>query len=141
MENLIAGVGAATLLGSPFTQNAVQAGCVQLDSVNARYPIYPGQGAAVRRSALKGRGDAIRAWLQALEDARVWLPDHQDDAQRVLAEAGIPAPAAAGLLANVPSTLAPDRPGLELVIAQRHSLGLPGGEVRYEDLTDLSLLP
>jgi ABC-type nitrate/sulfonate/bicarbonate transport system substrate-binding protein len=140
MENLIAGVGAATLLGFPFTQSAIKAGCVELESVNVRYPSYPGQGAAVRKGAFTQKGDSIRAWLQALEDARIWLPDHGPDAQSLLADAGVPAPAVAAMLANVPSTLVPDRPGLELVIAQRHSLELPGGDVNYEDLTDLSLL-
>ena len=111
-DAVLAGRGDATLLGQPFARLAVEAGLVQIASVQQAYPAFPGQ-AIVMRQASPAR-ERIGAWLNELEQARRQMQD--------------------------PDSLRPSPEGIALLTAQRRLLGLAGGEDTYTNIVDASLL-
>jgi ABC-type nitrate/sulfonate/bicarbonate transport system substrate-binding protein len=111
-EAMLAGRGDATLLGQPFARQAVEAGLMQIASVQQAYPAFPGQG-IVMRQASPAR-ERIGAWLCELEQARRQIQD--------------------------PDSLRPSAEGVMLLIEHRRLLGLPGGEDTYTTIVDASLL-
>lgn len=109
---LLEGRGDATLLGPPFMTQAVEAGLLQVASVQQAYPAFPGQG-IVMRQASPAR-ERIGAWLRELEQARQQTQDLD--------------------------SLRPTDEGIALLIEHRRLLGLPGGEDTYTHVVDTSLL-
>lgn len=133
---LLAGEGDATLLGPPFAGLAEANGMRGLAQVDQVYPGFPGQGIVIRAGLPAERRDEIVRWLAALERARAECRSDAGAAAQALVAAGTD-PAVASTLANaVSDRLTPDRPGVELLLAQRRQLGLPGAEDAYEDLVD-----
>lgn len=110
-EALLAGRGDATLLGPPFVSQAVDAGLMQIASVQQAYPAFPGQG-IVMRQASPAR-ERIGTWLRELEQARRQTRDLE--------------------------SLRPTAEGVALLIEHRRLLGLPGGEDTYTNIVDASL--
>lgn len=111
-DALLAGHGDATLLGPAFAEQAIEAGLMQIASVEQAYPAFPGQG-IVMRQASPAR-ERIGAWLRELELARRQMQ---------------------GL-----DSLRPTTEGVALLIEHRRLLGLPGGDDAYADIVDTSLL-
>ncbi len=140
LNKLLAGEGDATLLGPPFEAMAAEAGMRALASVNALYPAFPGQGVVVRQETVAHSADLLASWLAALEEARSLGRDHPEKTRDDLIAAGFSAPGARGLVAGIGSTLIPDRQGVNLLIAQRGRVGLPGAEVTYEEIVDARFL-
>jgi ABC-type nitrate/sulfonate/bicarbonate transport system substrate-binding protein len=139
LDALLAGDGDATLLGPPFDQVAAQAGCPKLASVNETWPQFPGQGLVLLRKRYIELAQALAAWLMDLGDMRDWMLASPDEAIKLLVDAGLP-PAFAATAPNAsPASWRPDRAGIELLIEHRQIAGLPGGDLRYSDLVDLSL--
>lgn len=135
-EALAAGEGDVTLLGPPFDGIAEQKGLVRLASVNAAYPAFPGQGIVARRALLRERADEVRAWLGALEAGRRLALSAPERARTIVEAAGMPGPVAQAMVKAAPKSLVPDRDGVDLLIAQRRSLGLRGGDYDYGALVD-----
>jgi ABC-type nitrate/sulfonate/bicarbonate transport system substrate-binding protein len=140
-ESLRAGRGDATLLGPPFDTKAVEAGLVRIARIQSAYPDFPGQGLVVSASAMDRLGPCLRTWLAGLNRARARMTEDREASAEALKEAGFPPGAVDGLLAGTPRSLVPDRAGVELLIRQRRSVGLPGAELAYDDLVDLRVLP
>lgn len=140
-DALVAGRGDATLLGPPFDGLALQAGLARIASVQERYPSFPGQGLVVSAATLERLRPTLRAWLEGLEAARKRMLGDPAAARGALEKAGFPAAAVDAMLRSAPASLRPDRAGVELLIAQRRSAGLPGAQTSYEALVDLSVLP
>lgn len=111
-EALLAGRGDATLLGQPFVRQAVDAGLIQIASVQQSYPTFPGQGIVMRQSS--PTRERIGAWLHELEQARRHIQD--------------------------PDSLRPTIDGVKMLIEHRRLLGLAGGEDTYTTIVDASLL-
>lgn len=140
LDALLAGQGDATLLGPPFDATAIAAGQRRLGTVQERYPRFPGQGLVVSRQALPRLRDTLREWLQALETACQHAVSAPDDVTAALQSAGgLDAATAQGLQRAIPTTLRPDREGVELLIAMRRDLGFPGSEDTFEQLVQSSL--
>lgn len=140
-DALASGNGDATLLGPPFDVIGTQAGLVRLARVQDRHPDFPGQGLVVRTSAIERLRPALARWLAGLTRACECLRSSEDDARKILIDAGFPAVAAHPMLAAAPESLLPARAGVELLIRQRREVGLPGADNSYETLVDISLLP
>lgn len=140
-DALVAGRGDATLLGPPFDAMALQAGLARIASVQERYPAFPGQGLVVSASAMDRLRPALRDWLHGLEAARKRMASDPVAARRALEMAGFPPMALDAMLRSAPASLRPDRAGVDLLIGQRRSAGLPGAQTSYEALVDLSVLP
>lgn len=136
-DRLVAGQGAATLLGPPFTQRAIAAGLVERANVDVCYPGFPGQGIVIDRNLESSRRVAVEAWLRSLEAAL----GEANGADAKMRLADIYGPAADTMRATLPRCLTPDPAGIALLIGQRSRLGLPGGDDRLEDLVDTSFLP
>lgn len=139
-QALLAGDGDATLLGPPFDGIAIAQGARVLSRVNERYPAFPGQGLVVRRSSDDRVRARVIAWLAALDHARARALPGRNVAVSHLMEAGMPRPLAETMIEGLPNSLAPDRDGVALLIAQRRRAGLRGGSVTYSDLVDSDLL-
>lgn len=133
---LVEGDGDATLLGPPFDAMAEQAGMRRLADVDAAYPAFPGQGIVVRSGMYPERYAEMVRWLGALERARGECRRDPASAAEDLAATGLHAAIAARLAGAVADGLATDRAGVELLIAQRRQLGLPGADDGFEDLVD-----
>jgi ABC-type nitrate/sulfonate/bicarbonate transport system substrate-binding protein len=138
-DALLAGQGAATLLGPPFVSLALAQGLVELASVQACYPHFPGQGLVVSRSRLERRG-LLGTWLSQLSQALLRLSENTDDLGAALASQGLPTSAVEAMLATLPRELVPDPRGIELLITQRRRLGLVGSNATYQQIVDTSLL-
>lgn len=138
-EALAAGRGAATLLGPPFDGLALAQGLVELASVQARYPHFPGQALVVSKSRLERR-DLLGAWLSQLSQALRRMPANPGDLGAALASQGLPASAVEAMLTTLPRELVPDPRGVELLITQRRRLGLVGADATYQQVVDTSLL-
>lgn len=135
-DALLAGQGSATLLGGPFEQMALDAGFVRLGLVSDLYPAFPGQGVVARIACEEEIAAPLKTWLSAMEAARSWISARPQEVREALLSAGHPPAAVEGWLASSPDSLRPGREGIELLIAQRRQLGLPGGEDSFEDLVD-----
>ncbi|TFZ02787.1 ABC transporter substrate-binding protein [Ramlibacter henchirensis] len=138
---LLAGLGDATLLGPPFDAMALQAGLSRMASVQEWYPAFPGQGLVVSAAAIERLRPALSAWLRGLEAARQRMAANPEAGRQALELAGFPASAVDAMVRSAPASLRPDRAGVELLIEQRRTAGLPGGDTTYEELVDSSLLP
>lgn len=136
-DRLLGGDGDATLLGPPFVEMAEAQGLVRLIDADKAYPGFPGQGLVVRQGLIEQRGDGLTRWLAALERARADCLRDPAMVAAVLEAGGLPAPVAARLASFVGETLTPSRSGMELLVAQRLRLGLPGGDDDYDALVDL----
>lgn len=145
-DALLAGEGAATLLGPPFDSLALQAGMTLLARVQDHYPAFPGQGLVIRQETIERRRPQLQAWLAALEHIAAIC--HADAAGPGLAAAnrgrlvaaGFAPLVAAAMLENLPAGLRPPRAGIELLRRHRQQLALEGAEDSYERLVDTSLL-
>jgi len=133
---LIAGDGDATLLGPPFLGMAEAAGMQCLAHADRAFPGFPGQGIVVRTGQLGDRRDEIVRWLAALEQARA---DIVADPLALMPR-GATLPVATALVDAVSTTLVPDPAGIDLLVAQRRHLGLPGADAVYSTLVDTGLL-
>lgn len=140
LEALLAGEGDATLLGPPFDQAAVAAGCPKLASVNEAWPLFPGQGLVLSRRRAHELLPALAAWLKGLGRMRDWMKASPQDAIAALVDAGSPPAFAASATAAVTGSWRPDAAGIELLIEHRRIARLPGSELNYPDLVDLSLV-
>lgn len=141
LDVLVAGQGDATLLGPPFDAMALAAGFVSLGRINDSYPAFPGQGIVVRKETLQRQRAALSAWLSALEAGRQSIVDKPDAARAALAAEGFAGAAVDTMIAACPPfSLAPDPKGVDLLLAQRRQVGLPGGDVSYDALVDLTVL-
>jgi ABC-type nitrate/sulfonate/bicarbonate transport system substrate-binding protein len=139
-NKLLAGEGDATLLGPPFDGMAADAGMRVLASVNERYPAFPGQGVVARQDTVAHSADLLVSWLAALEEARALGRDHPEKTRGDLTAAGFSGPVARALVAGIGSTLIPDPQGVNLLIAQRARVGLPGAESSYGEIVDARFL-
>jgi hypothetical protein len=139
MQAMLAGEGAATLLGPPFDAQALGQGLHRLASVQQHYPQFPGQGLVVSRSALPRLRPVLSHWLHGLEQARLQIGSAA--AQQALLAAGYPAAALDQVVQWTPATLRPDPAGVQLLIAQRLAVGLPSAASDYASLVDDTLLP
>jgi len=139
LDALLAGEGDATLLGSPFDALAKAAGQVLIDSVQDRYPAFPGQGIIVSRSALPRFREQLGQWLTALNETCHRASVDPDAVKTGLAQVTGNDPSM--MFGVLPATLKPSRPGFDLLIAMRRELGLPGSEDSYDELVDAVLLP
>lgn len=139
-DDLMAGIGDATLLGPPFDSMALTLGRTMIARVQDAYPKFPGQGLVVRHNTLIRRLPQFRAWFEALESARKQAEAVPDAASIVIAAAGFEPLAAAAMVNNLPHSLRPDREGVDLLVRHRQRLGLPGGDDTYETLVNETLL-
>ncbi|KAF1021568.1 MAG: hypothetical protein GAK30_01787 [Paracidovorax wautersii] len=139
-DALRSGAGDATLLGPPFDSLALAQGLSLVQTIQARYPAFPGQGVVIRHANEAARPKTAQ-WLRDLEQARVAMLGQAAWAQSVLAGVGLPAAAVTAMLASVPATLRPDAAGIALLIAHRKTLDLPGSNEQYATIVDESLLP
>lgn len=137
LDRLLAGEGAATLLGPPFTEMAEAKGLRRLADADAAYPGFPGQGLVVRRSLIDQRGGDLGRWLGALEQARSECRAQPAAVAAGLAASGLPQVVAERLAGFVGETLTFSPEGVELLIGQRRRLGLPGGDASPDALVDL----
>lgn len=135
-DALLAGTGAATLLGPPFDGMALQAGMTLLARVQDCYPAFPGQGLVVRQDTIARRRQQLRAWLAALQQAMA----DAAGAGAALEAAGFAPAAVPALLANLPAALRPAREAIELLRRHRQQLALEGSDDSYERLVDTGLL-
>ena len=136
---LIQGEGDATLLGPPFDSMAIERGHHKLATIQDVYPNFPGQGLVVRKSvghSLEG----LKTWVRMLQESLKTLPANEVRLKEALEDLSLPSEAVAALIKTFPKTLIPDRKGIELLIAQRAELSLPGAASTYEQITDCSLL-
>lgn len=129
LEALLRARGDFTLLGPPFDAMAQEAGLACLATVQDAYRAFPGQGLVLRAGSIARLRPRLAPWLTALDEA-VRRAGHGDPA--ALAHPGA---------ALMPRSLLPDRSGVELLVAMRRRLGLPGGETHYDALVDTSFLP
>ena len=111
-KSMLAGSGDATLLGDQLTSKAVEAGFVQVASVQQAYPSFPGQGIVMRMS--NTQRDRIGVWLRELDEAR--------KSTQLL------------------DSLQPTDEGIAILTEHRRMLGLPGGEDNYTQIVDASLI-
>lgn len=141
VEALERGTGDAALLVPLFEQRILAAGGHVLGRVDESFPGFPGQGLAVRRSALDKIGPELSAWLDALREAGQWAEANPAEAETIVMDkTGLPAPAVAGLLAAAPLDYRPALASLELIVSQRTELGLPGAEGGMATLFEPALL-
>lgn len=142
LDALLAGRGDATLLGPPFDQMAKQAGQCELARTQDHFPAFPGQGLVVRRGALARFESSLSRWLQAIDGAcRQAASQPQAVAEALARLTGLDTAAVAALQRGIPDSLKPDPVGVELLIAMRRDLQLPGADDRYADLVDLTHCP
>lgn len=135
LDALLDGRGDATLLGPPFDQIAQAAGQHVLATVQDRYPTFPGQGLVVSRSALPRFEQTLLRWLRALDGACHQAAVAPEDVCGAMQHvSGLDAATVAKLQRSIPSTLQPDREGVELLIAMRRALQLPGAQDTLADL-------
>ena len=139
LDALLAGQGHATLLGPPFDAAGLSQGLIRLATVQQHYPTFPGQGLVVSTAALPRLRPALTQWLLGLEQARQQIASAA--ARQALMAAGYPAASLDSVAEWTPLCLLPDRAGVELLIDQRHALGLPSAASNYDDLVDRTLLP
>jgi hypothetical protein len=140
-EAMLAGRGDATLLGPPFDAMALQAGLARIATVQERYPAFPGQGLVVSARALGRLRPGLSAWLRCLDSARRRMAIDLEAVRQALAFEGFPGPLVEAMVGAAPASLRPDRAGIELLIEQRRSAGLPGAGTSYEELVEPSALP
>lgn len=136
LDAMLAGEGDATLLGPPFIELGEGRGLKALARVKERYPAFPGQGIVVRESFVREHGQKLLRWLLALEQGRAHC--HRDPAAtaRTMVAGGLPPASADMMAAFVGDTLEVNRPGIDLLIAQRRQLGLPGADSNFDDLVN-----
>ena len=133
--------GNATLLGPPFDGMALQAGLVRIARVQDSYPHFPGQGLVVRAGMMDVLRPALAEWLSCLDAARQQLAGSAEAGRQALFAAGFPAGGVEAMMACMPHSLCPDPAGVRLLVQQRQDAGLPGADVEYESLVDLTALP
>lgn len=140
LDALLDGEGDATLLGPPFSQAAVAAGCPVLASVNETWPQFPGQGLVLSRKRYRELFPALAAWIKGLSETRDWMAASPQSAIAGLVEAGLQPAFAATAVTAAPTSWRPDPAGIELLIEHRRIAGLAGSNLSYSDLVDLSLV-
>lgn len=140
LDALLSGAGQATLLGPPFDVMAIAQGKSVITTVQQSYPIYPGQGLVVRRAALPALRAELSAWLKSLRGACSATTADAVAMRAALLGGGMDAADADRLMAAVPATLVPDRPGFDVLVTMRKRLGLPGTEPGYDGIVDLSAM-
>jgi ABC-type nitrate/sulfonate/bicarbonate transport system substrate-binding protein len=134
---LLDGEGDATLLGPPFEAIAVGEGMGAITTVQRHEPDFPGQGVTM----LMRRRDIAptRRWLGALRDTLAAASDRVSTLAALTAADVDPA-VSATLVDALPSSLRPDRRGVDVLIAHRQRLGLRGATDTYDSVVDTSLL-
>lgn len=135
-DRLMSGDADATLLGPPFVEMAEAKGFLRLADASAAYPGFPGQGIVVRQELAARRGADLIRWLAALEQARAECRRDPAATAAMLEAGGLPAPVAVRIAGFVGDTLVPSSEGVELLVAQRRRLGLPGGDTSTASLID-----
>jgi len=135
-DAMLAGEGDATLLGPPFTELGQKRGLGILARVSAAYPAFPGQGIVVRGKFLRDHGETLQRWLCALELGRRYCHQAPAEVASQMRAGGVPAASAELMASFVGKSLETSRAGVDLLIAQRLRLGLPGGDSAFEDLVD-----
>ncbi|WP_314504912.1 ABC transporter substrate-binding protein [uncultured Microbacterium sp.] len=123
LDALLNGDADATLLGPPFDAMGLAGGLIALESVNARYPDYPGQGLVASRRARTDKAEEVAAYLDVLREA-VEISNGMTDAAGadLLIAQGFPAFAAASAWAARPRTIAPSTIGLQTIVRIRQEL-------------------
>lgn len=138
LDAMLAGEGDATLLGPPFVELGEAHGLQALARVSDAYPAFPGQGLVVRGSL--ARDERLGRWLAALEQGRAVARRDPAATAAAMIAGGMPPASAETLAAFVGERLDVPKAGVELLIAQRRRLGLPGGDAAFADLVDLEPL-
>jgi ABC-type nitrate/sulfonate/bicarbonate transport system substrate-binding protein len=141
-DALAAGSVDASLLAPPLDEIGRARGMSVAMRVSELTPAYPGLGIVARRSLLDTHGDAVAAYLRALDEANRWLREAaRADVEQELRDAGLGPAAVDSVLATVPLTLLPSAEGLEVLARLRHELGrtVPGAPAPA-DLVDLRAL-
>lgn len=136
---LVEGQGGATLLGPPFDTMALQGGFNKLATIQDVFVDFPGQGLVIRKS-VSHANEALKTWVRMLNASLNILPGETAKLKEDLAMLGMPSEAIMALVDTFPGTLIPDRNGIELLIAQRTLLKLPGSDFNYEQIVDCSYL-
>lgn len=140
LDALLAGRGDCTLLGPPFDAMALQAGFSVLASIQQHYPAFPGQGLVLRKAALETLRHRLVPWLRGLQATSDVMNTDNPAVAQALVEAGYPPSSVTAQIALRPSSIVPERAGVELLIDQRRRLGLAGAVAGYASLVDLSML-
>ncbi|WP_458131892.1 ABC transporter substrate-binding protein [Pseudomonas sp. R3-41] len=136
---LLEGKGSATLLGPPFNTMAVQRGFNKLETIQNVFADFPGQGLVIRKS-MSHANKSLKTWVRMLQASLTSLPGETAKLKEALQVFGMPSEAITALVETIPRTLVPAREGVELLIAQRASLRLPGSNFTYEQIVDCSFL-
>lgn len=134
LDAMLAGEGDATLLGPPFVELGEGRGLRVLARVSDAYPAFPGQGVVVRGNLI--HDERLGRWLAALEQGRAKARRDPAATAAAMIAGGVPPASAATLAAFVGDSLDVPHAGVELLIAQRRRLGLPGGDATFADLVD-----
>jgi ABC-type nitrate/sulfonate/bicarbonate transport system substrate-binding protein len=140
-EALLDGQGDATLLGAPFNTLALIRGLIEVASVQAVYPDFPGQVLIVRKPSID-RCPSLRTWISRLAAALSDL-SKKDNLQKLkdsLIQQNLPIDAVESMLSSLPTTLIPSRKGMELLVGHRKKLNLVGADSSYEEIVNLSFL-
>jgi ABC-type nitrate/sulfonate/bicarbonate transport system substrate-binding protein len=124
-EALCAGEASAALLSPPQTQAAERRGIHRLTTVQEHFPAFPGLVVVADAKRAAVMRPELEAYLAALEETARWAAaaEHSVLAQ-ALVDAGMPVSDAAAAIDVLPTTVAPSRAGLELVMQMRDALGL-----------------
>lgn len=136
---LVEGEGGATLLGPPFDTMAVQQGFNKVATIQDVFVDFPGQGLVIRKS-VSHANETLKAWVRMLTASLATLPGKTAKLKEALEVLGMPSEAVTALVNTFPGTLIPSREGIELLIAQRALLELPGSDLTYEQIVDCSFL-
>ncbi len=125
LDALLSGEVDATLLGPPFDAIGLAGGLIALDSVNVRFPDYPGQGLVTSRRAEREKSEELAAYLEVLREA-VALSNTMADAAgtELLIGQGFPEHAAAAAWEARPRTLETSTVGLRRIVDIRDELGM-----------------
>ena len=82
-DAMMAGGGVASFLNPPFDRRLFAAGFGSLGTTLDFFPTYPGPVAAARRRWAAGHGDALVAFVRAMQEAFRWLKDPQNKAEAI----------------------------------------------------------
>lgn len=145
LDALLAGRGDATLLGPPFHNAAIAQGCNIVGRVQNSWPEFPGQGLVIDTFRLSAsRHDSLLPslikLLRAMELARQFILSKPNEALDILGRFGIPAGAASGMLAALPSTILPDAAGIDCLIRHRATVWPEAARLLRADLIDENAL-
>ncbi|WP_426441437.1 ABC transporter substrate-binding protein [Bradyrhizobium genosp. P] len=141
-EALLAGRCDATLLGPPFDDLVLRAGCHALTDLQESWQQFPGQGIVARKTTIQDHAAALRKYLEIIGASLSWANEHKERAMNVLVEAQLPPTAAQAMLRTAARDLRPSPAGIDLLIQMRSELNLLDGPApNYASLVDQSLLP